>query len=73
MKQKRIYMALALLLTVLAANAQNKVKAYFTTKEMPDMLKFAPAPPDSTSAPPSHHGMRLHFPEMALIPADTAS
>ena len=40
MKQKRIYMALALLLTVLAANAQNKVKAYFTTKEMPDMLNL---------------------------------
>lgn len=31
-------------------SAQNsKVEAYFTTKQMPNMLKFLPAPPDFTS------------------------
>jgi len=49
MKQPRIYALMALLLAALAVNAQNKIEAYFTTTEMPDMLKFAPAPPDSTS------------------------
>ena len=39
------------LLFVTTMQAQNKevVDAYFTTKEMPDMMLFMPGPPDSTS------------------------
>jgi len=32
------------------AQEETTVEAYFTTGEMPDMMKFLPAPPDSTSA-----------------------
>ena len=32
------------------AQAQSDVEPYFTTKEMPDMLKWCPAPPDTVGA-----------------------
>jgi acid phosphatase (class A) len=42
-------MAIMLMATV-CAQAQSDVEPYFTTKEMPDMLKWCPAPPDTVSA-----------------------
>ena len=42
--------AILLIGSALSASAQNrKVDAYFTTAEMPDLLKWLPAPPDTTS------------------------
>jgi acid phosphatase (class A) len=35
---------------VLAQNDKESVNAYFTTREMPDMLKWCPAPPDTVGA-----------------------
>ncbi len=48
---KRELFLLLLALGVLSTYAQNErtVDAYFTTKEMPDMMYFMPGPPDSTS------------------------
>jgi acid phosphatase (class A) len=44
-------MILAVTMTVaVCAQAQSDVEAYFTTKEMPDMLKWCPAPPDTVGA-----------------------
>ena len=43
-------MMAALMMTAVCAQAQSDptpVDAYFTTKEMPDMLKWCPAPPDT--------------------------
>ena len=44
-------MAAVAIMTALSAQAQEEevVNAYFTTGEMPDMMKFLPGPPDSTS------------------------
>ncbi|MBQ6037379.1 MAG: hypothetical protein IJL37_01750 [Bacteroidaceae bacterium] len=50
MKKIQMLVMLVFLLMSTAISGQNKVKAYFTTTEMPDMLKFAPTPPDSTSS-----------------------
>ena len=38
-----------LLSSIASVKAQDEVDAYFTTKDMPDMVKFLPAPPDTTS------------------------
>lgn len=48
---KKELFLLLLALGVLSTYAQNEriVDAYFTTKEMPDMMYFMPGPPDSTS------------------------
>ena len=49
---KKIISLLTLSLIILStARAQDDstVEAYFTSKEMPDMMKFMPGPPDSTS------------------------
>jgi len=50
---KRSILAVFLLCTTMAVQAQEQeqetVNAYFTTSEMPDMMKFLPGPPDSTS------------------------
>jgi acid phosphatase (class A) len=49
---KKIISLLALSLIIFStAQAQNEptVDTYFTSKEMPDMMKFMPGPPDSTS------------------------
>ena len=47
-------MILAVMMTAgVCAQAQSDkspVNAYFTTGEMPDMVKWCPAPPDTTSA-----------------------
>ena len=49
--KKTLFMVLGLCMTMtLQAQEQEPVSAYFTTDEMPDMMKFLPAPPDSTSA-----------------------
>ena len=37
-------------MATVCAQAQSDVEAYFTTKEMPDMLKWCPAPPDTVGA-----------------------
>ena len=43
--------SLAVLLTVtVSAFAQSKAEPYFTFKELPNMLKWAPAPPDTVGA-----------------------
>ena len=54
-------MLLVLMIISTTVNGQNKVKAYFTTMEMPDMLQFAPAPPDSTSSKFQYDLMRYEW------------
>ncbi|MCR4919573.1 MAG: phosphatase PAP2 family protein [Prevotella sp.] len=54
MKQTRqwVFAAILTLCGSVTGHAQDEVQtvnAYFTTAEMPDMMKFLPAPPDSTS------------------------
>ena len=54
MKQSRLWMLAAILaicgnVTSYAQEEEQVVDAYFTTDEMPDMMKFLPGPPDSTS------------------------
>jgi len=47
---KKLMMMAVLLTAALCAQAQsdeNEVEAYFTAREMPDMLKWCPAPPDT--------------------------
>jgi len=53
-KETRMWMLAAILtlsgnMTAHAQDEQPVVDAYFTTSEMPDMMKFLPGPPDSTS------------------------
>ena len=49
--KKAVLMVAVAIMTVLNVSAQEEtvVNAYFTTGEMPDMMKFLPGPPDSTS------------------------
>ena len=49
--KKLLTMAVMMMASVCASAQSDKtpVDAYFTTAEMPDMVKFLPAPPDSTS------------------------
>lgn len=50
---KKMMMIAALTVAAVSAMAQSDqspVDAYFTTSEMPDMLKWCPAPPDTASA-----------------------
>ena len=50
MKRKFIFTLLACCLAVgLQAQEEEVADAYFTCAEMPDMMRFLPAPPDSTS------------------------
>ena len=54
MKSMNLWMLAAILTicgraTVFAQDTERVVNAYFTTGEMPDMMKFLPGPPDSTS------------------------
>ena len=51
MMKKFFVMAAAALMAAMSVHAQEEevVDAYFTTDEMPDMMKFLPGPPDSTS------------------------
>ena len=54
-------MLAALLIAAVSAQAQSDkspVDAYFTTSEMPDMLKWCPAPPDTIGAAFSYDIMR---------------
>ena len=47
---KKLLMMAALVMAAVSVKAQSDptpVDAYFTTKEMPDMLKWCPAPPDT--------------------------
>ena len=49
---KKIMMMVAMMVMAIGATAQSDetpVDAYFTTAEMPDMLKWCPAPPDTLS------------------------
>ena len=48
---KKFYLLAFAMIASMSVFAQEdeKVDAYFTTKEMPDMVKFLPAPPDTTS------------------------
>ena len=48
--KKLFFTLLGLCLTVgMQAQEEETVNAYFTTKDMPDMMKFLPGPPDSCS------------------------
>ena len=47
---KKLMTIAVLTMAAICAQAQNDVNAYFTTKEMPDMLKWCPAPPDTIGA-----------------------
>ena len=49
--KKTILIYAAAMMAVMSVSAQEEtvVNAYFTTGEMPDMMKFLPGPPDSTS------------------------
>ena len=50
---KKLTMIAVMLTATVCASAQsdnNPVDAYFTTSEMPDMLKWCPAPPDTVGA-----------------------
>ena len=52
MNRKKIFVILAMLCTVAQgawSQEEEVVNAYFTSDEMPDMMKFLPGPPDSTS------------------------
>ena len=49
MNKKSWWMLTVILCYGLTLHAQPKGEAYFTKEEMPDMVKFLPAPPDSTS------------------------
>ena len=49
---KKIMMMVAMMVMAISASAQSDetpVDAYFTTAEMPDMIKWCPAPPDTLS------------------------
>jgi len=50
MKKNFLTMIGLCLAMTMQAQEETTVDAYFTTGEMPDMMKFLPAPPDSTSA-----------------------
>ena len=47
---KKMMMIAVMTMAAVCAQAQDKVEPYFTTKEMPDMLKWCPAPPDTVGA-----------------------
>ena len=54
MRQTKLWMIAAMLTwcghaTVLAQDDEQDVDTYFTEDDMPDMMKFLPGPPDSTS------------------------
>ena len=44
---KKLMMMAVFMVTAVCAQAQSDADPYFTTKEMPDMLKWCPAPPDT--------------------------
>ena len=50
---KKLMMIVAMMMATVSASAQSDktpVDAYFTTGEMPDMIKWCPAPPDTIGA-----------------------
>ena len=47
---KKLMTMAMMTMAAVCAQAQSDVEAYFTTKEMPDMLKWCPAPPDTIGA-----------------------
>ena len=50
---KKLMMMAVMLTATVCASAQSDpdpVDAYFTTSEMPDMIKWCPAPPDTIGA-----------------------
>ncbi len=54
-------MLTAILFCGLGAQAQTKADPYFTREEMPDMVKFMPGPPDSTSVSFSRDVSRYYW------------
>ena len=50
MKMKKLMIVAVMTMATVCAQAQSDVEAYFTAKEMPDMLKWCPAPPDTVGA-----------------------
>jgi acid phosphatase (class A) len=47
---KKYVMIAGLMMTAVCASAQSKPEAYFSPRELPNMLKWCPAPPDTVGA-----------------------
>ena len=47
---KKLLMTAVMLTVTVCASAQSKPEPYFSFKELPNMLKWAPAPPDTIGA-----------------------
>ena len=47
---KKYMMMVILTMTALSVSAQSKAEAYFSFRELPNMLKWCPAPPDTVGA-----------------------
>jgi acid phosphatase (class A) len=61
MNMKKLMMIVAMMMATVCASAQSDktpVDAYFTTGEMPDMIKWCPAPPDTIGAAFAYDIMR---------------
>lgn len=60
-RQMFLVLLFACFCSSISIKAQEKVPTYFTQEEMPDMLKFLPAPPDTLSEAFSHDVMRYFW------------
>ena len=47
---KKIMMMAVVIMAAVCASAQSKPEPYFTYKELPNMIKWCPAPPDTVGA-----------------------
>jgi len=47
---KKLLMMAVWMMTAVSASAQSKAEAYFSFRELPNMLKWCPAPPDTVGA-----------------------
>ena len=47
---KKYMMMTVLMMAVVSASAQSKPEPYFSFRELPNMLKWCPAPPDTVGA-----------------------
>ena len=76
MKQKSIIKVLILSLFVLTsatAYADDDIQVYFTTEELPDLIKCLPAPPDTTSEHFVHDIMRYIWGKQQRIDPERAA
>ena len=64
MKAYSFAVAVALLAATLSVGAQESVKPYFTTEELPDLIQCLPAPPDTLSPAFAYDIMRYMWGKM---------